>query len=348
MAGCDRRGLSRLRAGGYRGLAAVVAFSALCTAFPAAAPASPRFTVCPHIGKSTGCAALIAVQPQGRYLIGGKTFDVDNRAALLADPSQAPFDTSYKDPDDRESDRSTGKATLVGVHNGTNRYLRTIVINGPRRSRLFNLDGYGLCDLRHNCTFDEYETGYEGPNVMLVPFDTNAANVRGGTVTFTLTDPSTRTPGLPPGGSAYFALSDLLPKLASRGTMVTAQTFDPLGAGPTVHSSAARLTFRDDAYLASEERARRCTLQVYATTLEVAADLAFRGAATRVRIGAAVAIATYDIVKLLSTEVTGPDGRAALLSPGIGLVADLTQEQRIKLVNRVFQAHDVLSACRHA
>lgn len=142
------------------------------SADPAAQPAvSAPFTQCPAVGQDSSCEILLQVGDDG--------------TAILADPSQGPFDGS----DD----------TLVGVLNSSSQALANVQIASD--TDVFGFDGDGICSGYTPgppaCPYGP--TGYEGPDTS---FSNISADQSGGTVDFA-------TP-LSPGQSTYFSLEEAL------------------------------------------------------------------------------------------------------------------------------------------
>lgn len=129
---------------------------------------SPPFNECPHIGQSTSCSVLISISASGGVL-------------LLTDPSIGSY---------------TGSNTsLVGVLNNSSLTITTLQLTG---SGIFGFNGEGICAAAttpqpSGCPFGP--TGYEGPGVKFAHISDNADSA---TIEF--------SPGIAPGGSAYFGL----------------------------------------------------------------------------------------------------------------------------------------------
>ena len=138
----------------------------------AAATLSSPIAVCPAIGADSGCGDLIVANDSG--------------AAVIADPSQGPYDGA----DD----------TLVGIINESSSPLSGIQLSSDTGA--FAFDGDGICSGLYQpepsgCPFGP--TGYEGPNTSFASIN---ATGTAGTVLF----PSP----LGPGASTYFSLEEAL------------------------------------------------------------------------------------------------------------------------------------------
>lgn len=119
-----------------------------------AAPTTPPFTQCPHVGLDTGCAVLIVINP-------------DSSITVLSDPNQPPFD-GIED-------------TLVGVQNNSSQSVPAIQLTS--NTDIFGFDGDGLCNASPQpagCPFGP--TGYEGPRTSFAPktLFTGTVNFTGG------------------------------------------------------------------------------------------------------------------------------------------------------------------------
>jgi RHS repeat-associated protein len=136
----------------------------------AASPTTP-FTECPAIGGDTSCGILIDVTESG--------------ISILQDPSQGPYDGS----DD----------TLVGVLNQSSKTLGHLSL--ASNTYIFGFDGDGICSGLYGtiagCPFGP--TGYEGPGTSFIEISPDEMS---GVVSF--------SPGIAPGGSAYFSLEEPL------------------------------------------------------------------------------------------------------------------------------------------
>lgn len=131
---------------------------------------APPFQQCPAIGDDSSCGILIDVTDSGQQ--------------VLTDPSQGPYDGS----DD----------TLTGVQNDSSSTINSLQLASS--TNIFGFDGDGICSGDYSgtpagCPFGS--TGYEGPGTS---FSDINADQTGGVVNF--------SPGIPPGGSAYFALEE--------------------------------------------------------------------------------------------------------------------------------------------
>jgi hypothetical protein len=127
------------------------------------------FPQCPPVGADSGCAILISI-------------DANGSLRVKSDPSQGPFD-GIED-------------TLVGVQNNSNKTILSIPLSST--IPIFGFDGDGLCTQTPRpggCPFGP--TGYEGPGVSFANIN---ATQTSGVVNF--------SPGIPPGGSAYFSLEE--------------------------------------------------------------------------------------------------------------------------------------------
>lgn len=163
-------------------LALAGALSLTMLASGSSAAPSPPFTQCPAVGNDTGCALLVTIQSDGSVIVTG-------------DPAQPVFD-GVED-------------TLVGVQNNSNFSIGSMPVSATTGKALFGFDDDGLCSGVNSggllpfapppagCPFGP--TGYEGPGVS---FTNISADTTSGTVNF--------SPGIPPGGSAYFSLEDQL------------------------------------------------------------------------------------------------------------------------------------------
>ncbi len=168
-------------------------------------PAPPEFTQCPAVDANSGCQFLITVTN------GGET--------VVQDPNQGPYESS----DD----------SMIGVQNNSSSTIDELPLSVPG-SDLFGFDGDGICDVSAplpsgcvplpgspagtacgsgaTCAFPpapgqpaadpgayspSTQNGYEGPNTY---FTNVSADTSSGVVNF--------SPGIPPGGSAYFSLEE--------------------------------------------------------------------------------------------------------------------------------------------
>jgi len=164
-----------------------------------AAPAAP-YGECPAIGSDTSCGILVDV--------------TDGGSQILADPSQGPFDGS----DD----------TLVGLLNSSSQTVGSITLSSD--TDIFGFDGDGICsgdygpwDGSAACPYGP--TGYEGPGTS---FTDITPDQNGGVVIF--------SPGIPPGGSAYFSLEEpLTAGVVTAGGPTTAEQGGP--SNPSEHTT---------------------------------------------------------------------------------------------------------------
>lgn len=167
----------------------IVGCAFVCMAFLTALPnasAAPLFTQCPAVGQNTGCAILITVNSNGT-------------TSVQSDPNP-PNDGPYDGSDD----------TLVGLQNNSGSAVGSINLSSTS-APIFGFDGDGICDPSTWVTPGNGAapgcpsasgfgpTGYEGPNNT---FSNISPDTMSGTVNFTA--------GVPPGGSAYWALEDTL------------------------------------------------------------------------------------------------------------------------------------------
>ena len=165
-------GARRARLVGLAGGGAL-AVGALFAPAALAAPAPP-YAQCPAIGNdSTGCGLLIDIANDGSISIG--------------DSGQGPYDGS----DD----------TLIGVQNDSPIKVGSLTLTGTGLPP-FAFDGDGLCSGSFSgtpggCPFGP--SGYEGPGVT---YTNVSADQQTGTVNF--------NPPIPPGGSAYFSLENVI------------------------------------------------------------------------------------------------------------------------------------------
>jgi large repetitive protein len=183
------------------------------------APPTPPFKQCPPVGASASCAILIVINTNGS-------------ANIYSDPNVGPYEMS----DD----------TLIGVQNNSGRTITSLPLNGGSVP-IFAFEGDGICDpntsfygpVPGGCPFGPY--GYEGPGVSFTNINgqfqldntgtycdyedawqcaTGSGAYTTGTVNF--------SPGIPPGGSAYFALEEAL--TASQITVPLAANCPPATA----------------------------------------------------------------------------------------------------------------------
>jgi len=131
--------------------------------------------------------------------------------AIDFDSSQLPYDGS----DD----------TLVGVLNSSSRQLSNVTLSGPDGT--FNFDGDGICTYEINDCNQSDSSGYAGPGVTFSAIDPD--NQAFGTINF--------NPPLPPDGTAYFSLEQLVTppqivqaQLAASGVTLTAVAGLPVKA----------------------------------------------------------------------------------------------------------------------
>ena len=144
--------------------------SATSTATPT--DPSPPFHQCPAIGADTSCGDLIDVTNSGEI--------------VFSDPTQGPFD-GIED-------------TLIGVQNDSSGTVTSLQLSS--NTNIFAFDGDGICSGAYGawngsagCPYGP--TGYEGPGTS---FSNINAATSGGNVNF--------SPGIAPGGSAYFSLEE--------------------------------------------------------------------------------------------------------------------------------------------
>ncbi len=210
--------------------AAVKILLLACLAMPVwsqTAPSTP-FTQCPAIGESLSCGVLIVVNANGSV-------------SIYSDPNVPPYEGS----DD----------TLIGVQNNSSGTITSLPINGGA-TQIFAFEGDGICDpstsfygpVPSGCPFGPY--GYEGPGVTFTGIngtfqeatycdyvdawlcaDGISGSYTAGTVNF--------SPGIPPGGHAYFALEEAL---TSGSITVPLSTTCPTSPFPTSASYSSQLT----------------------------------------------------------------------------------------------------------
>lgn len=128
---------------------------------------TPPFHQAPAVGADTSAAVLLVIEPDGSLRV--KT-----------DPTQGPYDGD----DD----------TLYGVQNNSNKTISSIPIKSSDQIFAFDFDGIDTVE-PHPAGAPFGETGYEGPGVS---FSNISSDATSGVVNF--------AGGIPPGGSAYFAL----------------------------------------------------------------------------------------------------------------------------------------------
>ncbi|MBS1843102.1 MAG: hypothetical protein JST53_01685 [Actinobacteria bacterium] len=154
----------------------LLAIAAVCLSFTVdarGATPTPPFTECPAIGLDTSCGLLLNVTNFG--------------TAVLQDTSQGPYDGQ--------------EDTLVGVLNRSSQTITQLPLSSPLG--IFGFDSDGICSTGYpgtlfqdpGCPFGP--TGYEGPGTAFEP-----ASKTTGVVRF--------SPGLPPGGTAFFSLEESL------------------------------------------------------------------------------------------------------------------------------------------
>ena len=136
----------------------------------AATPTTP-FTECPAVGYDTSCGILVDVTDAG--------------VQVLEDPGQGPYDG--------------GDDTLVGVLNQSSKTLGHLSL--ASNSYIFSFDGDGICSSTYlidpGCPFGTTE--YEGPGTSFIEI---SPDYMSGVVSF--------SPGIEPGGTAYFSLEEPL------------------------------------------------------------------------------------------------------------------------------------------
>jgi hypothetical protein len=140
--------------------------------------AQALFNQCPDVGSNLGCALLIVINADG--------------TVTVQDSGQGPYDGD----DD----------TLVGVQNNANITITKLTLTGASTllQPPFDFEGDGLCDwaggpaaIPAGCPFGP--TGYEGPGTS---FSNISVDLYTGDVNF--------SPGIGPGGSAYFSLESAI------------------------------------------------------------------------------------------------------------------------------------------
>ncbi len=149
--------------------ARLLAVGAVAAAATVAQAQVPPFTQCPPVGVDTSCETLIVINANGSITV-------------LSDLSQPAFDGVG------------GDETLVGVQNNSSSTVNALSLSSI--TDIFGFDGDGLCGAfpaPAGCPFGP--SGYEGPGVTFT-VDT----VFSGKVSF--------SPGIPPGGSAFFSLEE--------------------------------------------------------------------------------------------------------------------------------------------
>jgi IPTL-CTERM motif len=140
-----------------------------------ATPALAVFTQCPPVGLNTGCAILI-------------TINADGSVTVVGDPNP-PNNGPYDGVED----------TLVGLQNNSSSTFSTIHLSSTLN--IFGFDGDGPCTASPPapaCNPAD-PTGYGGPGVT---FSGISGAADAGDVNF--------SPGVPAGGSAWFALEEAL------------------------------------------------------------------------------------------------------------------------------------------
>jgi RHS repeat-associated protein len=150
----------------------------------AASPTAP-YSECPAVGADTSCGILVQI--------------TDGGSNTLVDPSQGPYDGA----DD----------TLIGVLNSSSTTVSTLTLSSS--TYLFAFDGDGICTYvgwtaATGCPYGL--TGYEGPGTS---FANITPDYTGGVVVF--------SPGIPPGGIAYFSLEEPLQGNVTAGGPSTAE-----------------------------------------------------------------------------------------------------------------------------
>ena len=207
---------------------AIAAGGVLMNALAALAQVPPLFPQCPPVGDDTGCAVLIVFNPDGSR-------------TTLVDPTQPPFD-GVED-------------TLIGVQNNSSATVTSLALTGPF---IFGFDNDGLCSGINagvpnpafhpppaGCPYDP--TGYAGRFSTTSTADTS----HGGGNTFTVTDANNGTvnwsPGIPPGGSAYFSLEGTTASVApplppSSCTLSPLTATNPVDTSHTVTATVTNTT----------------------------------------------------------------------------------------------------------
>lgn len=145
----------------------------ICAAALAQAPPSTPFRQCPAIGASNSCGVLIVV-------------NANNTVSVYRDKNIPPYENS----DD----------TVTGVLNNSGRTITSLPLKSG--TDIFGFEDDGICSKSitpkpSGCPFGP--TGYEGPGVS---YSNISSDKHSGTVNF--------SPGIPPGGSAYFGLEEAL------------------------------------------------------------------------------------------------------------------------------------------
>jgi hypothetical protein len=177
------------------------------------------------VGLDTSCAVLIVLD-------GGRV--------TLVDPSQGPFD-GVED-------------TLIGVQNNSSQPVSSLPLTGVG---IFGFDADGLCTALPQPVGCPYgPTTYEGRGSST----SIASTAPGGGVTFTITNADTGTvnfsPGIPPGGSAYFSLEGPTSSIAPVEQPISAQGRSFSAAeGQQFNGTVATFTDPDTASTASEYNA---------------------------------------------------------------------------------------------
>ena len=149
-----------------------VATGALLVAGVSSASAQ-MFPQCPPVGADTGCQILITVDQNGN-------------GTVTEDPSQPAYELS--------------EDALVGLQNNSAGTVNSVDLTSSLD--IFGFDGDGICDVSISpqptgCPFGS--TGYEGPGTS---FSNISADTTSGTVNF--------SPGVGPGGSAYWGLEEAI------------------------------------------------------------------------------------------------------------------------------------------
>jgi hypothetical protein len=154
----------------------ILALGVVCAAsflFVGVPSASAVFTQCPPVGADTGCGVLITVNPDGS-------------GTVTDDPSQPPYENA--------------EDALVGLQNNAPGAVNSVDLSSS--TDIFGFDGDGICSTfispqPSGCPFGPTE--YEGPGTS---FSNISADTTSGTVNF--------SPGVGPGGSAYFSLEEAI------------------------------------------------------------------------------------------------------------------------------------------
>ncbi|MBS1894863.1 MAG: hypothetical protein JST59_26485 [Actinobacteria bacterium] len=183
----------------------LLAFAAAClvsTTDAEAAVPQPPFRECPAIGADTSCGLLLDVTNFG--------------TAVLQDPTQGPYDGQ--------------EDTLVGVVNRSSQTVTQLPLSSPLG--IFGFDSDGICSTGYpgtlyqdpGCPFGP--TGYEGPGTSFEP-----ASKTTGVVRF--------SPGIAPGGAAFFSLEESL----EASSLTVPPPTAAITAGPRTETDDPAATF---------------------------------------------------------------------------------------------------------